>query len=259
MLSAFLQNYEIMILVCTADRKGLIQNNDATIQTPVCQLYSEFLNWFPPVSKSCKTKGGYILQFSWLNVCNVVRAYVEAKQTLKDKLFEVCLQILSHRIWALSHVLDWWNSSQGLEWDQHLSRPLFLIHVHLCTWNTRVTYCCFVRFELFWVYRVGGCYHSPSPPLEERLFPPSPSWGIAEWSFHIPPLNLQIKNIKSCQSVQRTTWCRALHVFWWENILSEPINVHHVGLGDRVEITVTIFFLNIGHGMVNVCINMQRG
>lgn len=49
----------------------------------------------------------------------------------------------------------------------------------------------------FVLFGFKGFYLSPSPPPEERLFPPSPSWGIAEWSFHIPPLNLQVKRHKN--------------------------------------------------------------
>lgn len=65
----------------------------------------------------------------------------------------------------------------------------------------------FVQFEF-----IESCYHLPSPPPEERPFPPSLFWGIAEWSFHIPHPSLQIKRQEVCRSVQMTTSLHACFI-----------------------------------------------
>lgn len=62
--------------------------------------------------------------------------------------------------------------SHQAEKESNLRRQLFLLLV-------------------FWGNKIA--IYSPFPPPVERLSPPSLSWGTAEWSFHIPLLNLKSK------------------------------------------------------------------
>lgn len=78
-------------------------------------------------------------------------------------------------------------------------------------------------------------FHSPSPPPEERPFPPNLFWGIAEWFFHILLPSLPIKRHETCLSVSAE-----------ENIMEEKPSLW-INLSSNCTLTDTLTELWLSH------------